>query len=417
MRGSLQKQGKGKVWYAIVYVTDENGDKKQKWISTGCDKKPAAEKKLIEIVNKINNNQFVNMDKVTFTDHLKDWLNNVVIRQVESTTWESYKLVLETHVIPYFLKNGNIQLQKLQTIQIQKYYEYKLKEGRADGKGGLSVNTVIKHHANIKSALDYAVNMNIISINPALKTVLPKKTKFTGKFYSAEQMEKLFKVVKGTPIESAVIITGHYGMRRGEILGLKWDAINFRDNTLTINQTRTRFSSEATKKTKNESSMRTLPLMPKIKSYLKELRKRQFENKQEFGDEYKDENYVCCWDNGKPLDITFINHKFKGILGDNKFPHIRFHDLRHSTASYLLKQGLSMKEVQVWLGHADMSTTANIYAHVDMEMKQNAALMINNLFDISKSRKKIRRTTKNEFISKPLVNGEKIEKERLQNTL
>ncbi|MHB8075797.1 MAG: tyrosine-type recombinase/integrase [Desulfosporosinus fructosivorans] len=359
----------------------------------------------------------MNVDKITFTDFLKDWLNNVIVKQVENTTWESYKLVLEIHVIPYFMENGNLQLQKLQTIHIQKYYEYKLKEGRADGKGGLSANTVIKHHANIKKALDYATRMNLIQMNPANNIALPKKIKFTGKFYSAEQMEKLFKIVKGNPIESAVIITGHYGLRRGEILGLKWSAISFKDNTLTIDETRTRFSSEAKKKPKNESSMRTLPLMPKIKKYLLGLRKKQFQNKQEFGDEYIDANYVCCWDDGKPLDITFINHKFKEILGENEFPHIRFHDLRHSTASYLLKQGLSMKEVQVWLGHADMSTTANIYSHVDMEMKQNAALMINNLFDISKSRKKVSKTNEKVPISKPLVKREKIEKERLQNTL
>ena len=413
MRGSLQKQGK--IWYAIVYVTDENGKKKQKWISTGCEKKPDAEKKLTEIVNKVNNNQFVNVDKLTFTDFLKDWLKNVISKQVESTTWESYTLVLEKHVIPYFAENGNLQLQKLQTIHIQKYYEYKLKEGRADGKGGLSANTVIKHHANIKTALDYAVRMNLISMNPANNTVLPKKTKFTGKFYTAEQMEKLFEIVKNTPIESAVIVTGHYGLRRGEILGLKWDAINFKDNTLTISKTRTRFSKEAKKKPKNESSMRTLPLMPKIKKYLQDLRKKQFQNKQEFGEEYIDENYVCCWDNGKPLDITFINHKFKEILEDNKLSHIRFHDLRHSTASYLLKQGLSMKEVQIWLGHADMSTTANIYSHVDMEMKQNAALKINNLFDISKPKKKVSKPKKNESISKPLVKDREKEKREITN--
>ncbi|WP_282432959.1 site-specific integrase [Desulfosporosinus sp. Sb-LF] len=154
-----------------------------------------------------------------------------------------------------------------------------------------------------------------------------------------------------------------------------------------------------------------------MKEYLLELRKKHFQNKQEFGDEYIDENYVCCWDNGNPLDITFINHKFKQTLGDNELPHIRFHDLRHSTASYLLKQGLSMKEVQVWLGHADMSTTANIYSHVDMEMKQNAALMINNLFDISKGDEKVSKKRRKESVSKPLVKGRKIEKERLQNTL
>lgn len=104
------------------------------------------------------------------------------------------------------------------------------------------------------------------------------------------------------------------------------------------------------------------------------------EGKLLFGSSYKKNDYVCRYEDGTPLNITTLNHAFKRILEQNSMPHIRFHDLRHSTASYLLKLGLSMKEIQVWLGHSDISTTMNIYSHVDIEMKQNAANKINELF-------------------------------------
>jgi len=261
----------------------------------------------------------------------------------------------------------------------------------------------------------------MIALNPADRIDLPKKVKFTGSFYSVEQIEILLDAVKGTPIESAVYLTVNYGFRRGEVLGLKWDAINTIDKTITVKETRVRFGKETvSKKPKTDSSQRTLPLINSVANYTKELRKKQFALKQEFGDEYHDDGYICCWEDGRPLNTTYINHKMNEILESyeipnvdeevesKKLPKIRFHDLRHSTASYLLKQGLTMKEIQIWLGHADISTTMNIYTHVDMAMKINTAEKINMLFkdafaneDVSKD------ISKNSSISKPLANRQK----------
>ncbi|MFT9496520.1 tyrosine-type recombinase/integrase, partial [Anaerosolibacter sp.] len=297
------------------------------------------------------------------------------------TTWESYKLVIEKHVIPYFKTNtSDISLQELQPIHLQKYYEYKYKKSNVKDKEGLSANTLRKHHANIKSALDYGVRMNLIPFNPADRIILPKKEKFYGNFYTIEQLEQLFKICLGTPIETAVYIAAHYGLRRGEVLGLKWDAIDFKDNTLTIKETRVKFGKDTIiKSPKSESSRRTLPLLDNIKMYLKMIKKKQKKNKELHGDDYNDNGYICCWDNGTPLSTDYLNHKFKDTLEKNNMPTIRFHDLRHSTASLLLKLGVDLKNIQMWLGHADIGTTANVYAHLDMEMKQNTAQKINNI--------------------------------------
>jgi integrase len=389
MSGSLKKRGK--YWYAIIDIPDQSGKRKQKWVNTKCEKKPDAEKHLREILSQLDTNTFISPTKLTFTELIQDWLNNVIIHSVERTTWEGYKLYVEKHIIPFFkMQLNDILLQELQTIHIQKYYDLKYNNGQkndSNGLGGLSGNSLRKHHANIKRALDYAVRMNLILTNPADKVLMPKTERFHGKFYTAEQLEQLFNACSGIPIESAVYITANYGLRRGEILGLKWNAINFTEGTLVIKETRVKITgSVITKGPKSESSHRILPLTKSIQQFLEALQLQQKKNKLLHGSNYNKDGYVCCWEDGRPLSSDYLNHKFKKVLKSSGLPHIRFHDLRHSTASLLLKNGIDLKSIQIWLGHSDFSTTADIYSHIDMEMKQKAADKINSLFNMSKSK-------------------------------
>ena len=378
MEGSLQK--KRKYYYVVISNKGEDGKYKTEWINTKCPKKADAEKVKRDVINKKKNNTYVESKNITFCDFYKDWLENYAKQNCEKTTYEGYKLIFDKHINPYFM-GKNILLQKLQPIDIQKFYNFELKEGRSNGSGGLSPNTVTKHHANIHKVLDYAVKMQLIVRNVSEAVNIPKKIKFIGKFYSVEQIEKLFELTRNTIIESAIFITCNYGLRRGEILGLKWDAINFGEGTITICETRVRYSKGTiTKRPKNNSSFRTLPLIDNVAKYLKLLKKMQTEQKLLCGKEYDKSGYVCCWEDGSPLDTAYLSHKFLQIVNDSELPKVRFHDLRHSTASYLLKLGVSMKEISDWLGHSEISTTMNIYSHIDIEMKKNAAKKINNLF-------------------------------------
>ncbi|WP_055667911.1 tyrosine-type recombinase/integrase [Desnuesiella massiliensis] len=379
MQGTLRKRGQK--WYVIVDLKGSDGKRKQKWINTKCEKKTDAEKALRAILTEIDKNTFIDTKKIYFIDFIKDWLDNVIINKVERTTWDSYEININRHIIPFFKANyKDLLLKDVQPIHLQKYYNSKYK-GNNFKKDGLSANSLTKHHANIKSAFDYALRNNLISYNPADRVELPKKEKFSTTYYTVEQIEKLLEACKGTDIEAAVFITARYGLRRGEICGLKWAAINFDEGTLTIQETRVRIGKETiVKKPKSESSLRTLPLIPEVEDYLKKLQEEQEKNKKALGDNYNDLGYVCCWDDGTPLRTDFLNHKFSKILKNNNFPHIRFHDLRHSTASYLIKNGVDLKNIQSWLGHADFSTTADIYSHIDMDMKQKTAKKINDIF-------------------------------------
>ncbi|PKL78904.1 MAG: hypothetical protein CVV25_09740 [Ignavibacteriae bacterium HGW-Ignavibacteriae-4] len=377
MNGSLHK--KGKYYYAVIAQKDNQGKWQQKWFSTKSEKKGEATKVLRKLQTELENGTYIDPSKTLFSDFIVDWLDNTIKNQIEVTTFDGYCTNVKTHIAPYFKEKG-IKLQDLRTIHLQNYINEKYKNGRVDGKGGLSAKFLKKHHANIKKCLDYAVKMGLIATNPISNVTLPKIEKYNAQYYSIEQLETLLEVTKGSNIESAVYLTVHYGFRRGEALGLRWRDINFKDSSLIVCNTRTRVCTNVEKKPKSESSLRTLPLIPKVADYLKTLKKKQSEDKLLFGNKYLNNDYVCKYADGTPTNISTLDHAFKRIITKNNLSPIRFHDLRHSTASYLCKLGISLKEVQVWLGHSDISTTGNIYSHIDFEMKKNAANKINDLF-------------------------------------
>lgn len=350
MKGSLCKRNQ--YWYIIVETKDESGKRKQKWINTKCEKKSDAEKFLRETLTRIDNNCFVQPQrKLKFTEFMLDWLNNVIKSEVEETTWEGYEMIVTKHIIPYFKSKNDVLLQELQPMHLQKYYETKYQDDQTTGKKGLSAKTLRRHHANIRSALKFGVRMNLIPFNPADRIVLPKQEKFNANYYTVEQLEKLFEVCLGTPIESAVYLAAHYGLRRSEVLGLKWDCINFEEKTISIKEVRVKYGKEVVvKKPKSESSQRILPLMEKLEDYLLHLKKQRKKNKLLYGKDYVDSSLVCCWPDGSPMKTEYLNHKFKEILAKNELPHIRFHDLRHSTANYLIKNGVSLKKFRYGWG-------------------------------------------------------------------
>ena len=178
------------------------------------------------------------------------------------------------------------------------------------------------------------------------------------------------QLVKGKPIEPVVVLTVYYGFRRSEVCGLKWDAVDFEADSLIVRHTVVKGVSRIEKDyTKTKSSYRTLPLLPNVKEYLLELKAQQQREKALQGDCYHHNDYVCRWPDDRPLAPDYITASFRRILQSSDLPVIRFHDLRHTTASLLLSLGYSIKDIGDWLGHGDYATTANIYAHLDFRRK------------------------------------------------
>ncbi|MCD7872701.1 MAG: site-specific integrase, partial [Clostridiales bacterium] len=282
------------------------------------------------------------------------------------------------HIIPYF-ENSKIKLVDINRQSLQDYFNTKYENGRLDGKGGLSAKT-LRHHKNIiHQTLELAVMNKIILSNPCKNITLPKIEKNTYEFFNLKETKMFLNAVKNEQLYPLYLFTALYGLRRSEALGIKWDSIDIEAKRLTIQHTRTRCNEIIEKdKTKTKSSLRSFPLSDDVVNLLVKLKLQENRNKKLFGKDYVSNNYVFKWEDGRPYDPDYITKKFSKTLKKYGFKHIAFHGLRHSCGSLLNEQGFTLKDIQEWLGHADIQTTANIYLHLDTKRKENIANSISN---------------------------------------
>ncbi|MDF2923948.1 MAG: integrase [Paenibacillaceae bacterium] len=385
--GHLQEK-KG-LFYIVLNCRDENGKRKPKWIPTGLPvkgNKKKAEGMLLEARQNHEEQQKLEAKaqkeaeasesekvQILFADFLIEWLE-MMKHQVEFTTYVSYYNVIHNRIAPYFREKG-IALEELTAKHIQDFYQQELSER------DVTTNTIIHYHANIRKALQYAFKIELIPSNPADKVERPKKNAFVGSFYDSTEVNTLFAAVKGDPVELAVILGAFYGLRRSEVVGLKWQSINFQSQTITIQHTviPVYFQGEQIivekDRAKNKASHRTLPLVPAFKELLLRMQEQQMQDRALYKSSYckKYAEYIYLDKLGQRIKAGFISQHFSMLLEKHRLRHIRFHDLRHSCASLLLANGVSMKEIQEWLGHSNFSTTANTYAHLEYKAKVSSA--------------------------------------------
>lgn len=372
--------------YQAVLSYKKNEKWETKWKSTGIKaikgNKKKAETKKEEIRKKFQeeiNSDNIDNEDILFIDYMKKWLK-MISSSVEPTTLTGYQGVINGRMTDYF-KNTKITLQNIKPKHIQEFYQYLLDDG-------LSGNTVKHYHANIRKALQYAMKTDIILSNPADKVDLPKIEEYKPKFYTSDEVKILLNEVIGTKLEIPVMIDCFYGFRRSEVIGLKWSAVDFENDTITIDHTITQSNGKLIirDKTKTKSSKRTLPLEPIVKSFLIELKEKQEKNRELCGDSYNKDylEYICVDNCGNIIRPDYVTETFLKLLKRKNLKIIRFHDLRHTCASILLKNGANMKEIQAWLGHSNYNTTANLYAHLDSSSVNNTGKVMANVFSIKK---------------------------------
>lgn len=378
--GHLQE--KNGMFYVVLNYRDENGKRKTPWISTNLPvkgNKKRAENFMMDVrrnfvppnVQRIEEREAMQKGDILFTDFLLKWLR-VAKSTVKLTTYASYEMMATRIIIPYF-ETLNIKLKELTTEDIQEFYSAQLER--------VSANTVIHYHAVIHRALKYAVKIKTIQSNPAVNVERPRKEKFIGSFYDKKEINTLFDIIQGHPLEVAIKLAAFYGLRREEIIGLKWTAIDFENNTLTIQHTVTECNLDgkhievASDTAKTDSSLRTMPLVTNFRAMLLAKKEKQEHYRKLCGRSYCKEylDYIFVNEMGERWKPSYLSDGFKRILEQNDLRRIRFHDLRHTCASLLLANNVPMKKIQEWLGHSDFSTTANIYAHLDYQSKISSA--------------------------------------------
>ncbi len=370
----------------ILSYKDDEGKRKTKSISTGLEvkgNKRKAESMLLEARRVFSPVEIKNQaNNILFADFLLEWLE-IIKNSVEITTYAGYSASIKNRITPYFRERG-IKLTELKPKDIQDYYAYIMK---VDGVG---TNTVIHRHANIRKALQYAMKTGLIDFNPADRVERPRKSKYTAGIYSEKELEELFAVVKGKTIEFAVIMGAFYGLRRSEVVGLKWDAIDFDKKTLTVKHVVTTVNMDgkhtviSKDRTKTKSSHRTLPLVAPFEALLINMKAQQERNHEVCGNSYCQDylEYIYVDELGKRVEPSYVSQNFSLTLKNNKLKKIRFHDLRHSCATLLYSNGVSLKEIQEWLGHSDIGTTSNIYTHLDYSSKVSSANAILGIYPV-----------------------------------
>jgi integrase len=318
---------------------------------------------------------------------------------IEEITYELYSHFISTHFTPYF-KPLKLKTPEVSHNHLQEYINLKLIDGKINrcrrkkdkesgANVGLSVETLTKHRMVLRQIFENAILEGIIQTNPVTHIKLPKKQEKKGMFYTVEQANTLLEKLEGEMIKPIVIVALYYGLRRSELMGLKWDAIDFDNNKLYIRHTAVR-SLDGNKgktyykdSTKSQASCAEFPLIDEVKDVLLQLKSEQSKNKKLFGSEYNKSDYVFTWEDGRLIQPDFVSKKFRKLLKKHDMPDIRFHNLRHTTASILVSKGFDIKSIQMWLRHANVKTTLNIYAHVSEDAKHTIAKDISNMFSSS----------------------------------
>ena len=327
-------------YYAVLNYRNAGGQRKTKWISLGLPEKGnkrKAEAELARLRAEFEPPKEAGdlSSDMLFADYLLEWLE-IAKGRLAVATYSSYAAMIKKPVGPYF-RQRNLTLRELEARHLQMFYSEMLRK--------VKPNTVIHYHAIIHSALKYAVKTDMLVQNVADKVDRPKKNSFQPVFLSAEEMQKMFEALRGTKLELPVLVAAFYGFRRGEVLGLKWDAIDFERGTISVIRTVTTITLDGKQteieqqSAKTKSSLRTLPLIGSFREYFLQVKEAQELNKQVCGNCYNHEydGFVFVDELGERMRANYLTSAFPKFLEDHGLRRMRFHDLRHPYVKHTTK--------------------------------------------------------------------------------
>lgn len=382
MEGSIQK--KGKYYYAVFRY---NG--KQIWKSTGVKitgSKKEAKRIKDEIIRSYENGVNPSCDML-LTDYLESWIKRVEL-SLKPSTHEDYEKRVYGKLIPYF-KPLKLKLSDIKPSTVTDYLNYLSIEGRSDGKGGLTKKSVGNIKIVLSAALEDAVTNKILKENPVAASKMPAFENEIEKevnVFTAEEVHKLLKYAKETeshiyPFLMMIVFTG---MRKGEVMALKWSDINFDEDIVSITKNRTGTKVKVAQKIttpKSEASNRKIPLHPLLIDVLKEEKEKHEKFKKVMGNCYEGQDFIVLNSNMKPyLNLTAINRVVNTLTEGAGLPHTTVHGLRHAVATVLDEQGTNIRDISVLLGHSSVYTTEKIYINRIRKAKKESIDTLANAF-------------------------------------
>lgn len=363
MKGHVRKRGK-KWCFVIDAGRDPITNKRdQRWFS-GYEKEKEAEVAMIAKIKEINDGMYVEDSKETLGEFMTNWLLNKK-HQVRPGSWKSYAWLINTHLIPHL---GKVRIQKLKPVQLNNLYTHDLLPI-------ISANSIKKLHGLVKDALAEGVGWGTISRNVALAVTSPRVKKVKFEVWNENQLSQFLEIARQHRFYMAFELAASTGMRIGEILGLRWRDVDLENRLLSVRQAYTKAEvGHEFHEPKTASGERSIALFPDTIQLLRSYAIEQATEKERQGAAYDDHGLVIQTHIGTPVNPRNINRAYYDLLEKLDLPRIRFHDLRHTHATILLKRGVHPKIVQERLGHSSIQITLDTYSHV-LPGLQEAALL------------------------------------------
>ncbi len=374
MRGQIVQRSTGS-WTIILYLgRDLKTGKKLYKQHTVRGSKKDAERERVRLLHSYNNGVYQEPTREPTGEYLRRWIRDYAKTHVAASTYERYEDIVEKHLIPAL---GHVPLSRLSPQDIRAHYSRAQQAGRHDRKGGLSPTTVLQHHRILREALKHAVTEGLLVANPADRVPAPRRVRCEMPTLDEAQTCQLLDLVRETKLHIPVLLAVASGLRRGEILALRWQDVDLKAGTVAVRQ-----ALESTKKglafkqPKTQKSRRLVPVPPFAIEALRDHWRRQAEERLRLGPAYVNHDLVCPAPDGRPWDPDSLSPAFTKLVRRSGLPHIRFHDLRHGHATLLLKHGIHPKIVSERLGHSTVGLTLDTYSHVLPGMQEQAALTI-----------------------------------------
>lgn len=358
-----RKTKSGLTWQVILDKgVSASGKRIREYIAVNGTQK-AAKEILNQKISEYNSGTYIEPSVLTVKSCIEQWLIAYAEPSLSPSTLRGYRVNFEKHTYPYI---GHIPLQKLSPVDIQYVYSEL-------GKKGLSPRSIRYVHTTLREVLQYACKMRLISVNVTDFVTTPKQTKFKASVYNECEVAQMLRCAEGTDLEIPLLLDVETGLRRGELLALKWSDIDWEAGTADICRNLVCIKGEYLfQSPKTESGNRTLLLSKALLEKLKQHRIQQNEMKLRMGSGYHNNDLICCRSNGLPYQTGSFSHKFGNFLSKHNLKGIRFHDLRHTNATLMLKNGVPAKIASERLGHANIAITLDTYSHVSTEMQQGA---------------------------------------------
>ena len=391
MAGSIEKRGKNSYRLTVSEGFDLNG-KPMIHRKTVHGTKKDAEVELAKFVTEVQNGLIIDGKSLKFSEFTEICKRDYGSKELAPSTYKRYCRMLETRLLPYF---GHFYINKIKPTDIMKFYDLLEKDTqlvRKKGNNGsktkkpLSGKTILEHHRLLRAMLHKAVYWQLIVANPAERVQPPKARKPKRKSYDDEQTKILLENLEllsseDTKYKVAIILTVFTGVRLGELMGLEWQDVDFKNGIISINRSSQYLADMGvfTKVPKTESSIREIAIPEFIISLLEEYKLWYEEQKSIYGELWTDSDRLFVQADGKPMHPSTISKWFVKYVGQIGLPVINFHGLRHTNASLLVAQNIDIAVISARLGHAQISTTLDFYVHPLLSHNRKAGYALENL--------------------------------------